>query len=115
MSPIYESVLISNTIGSDTAFTNTKAKLKESLDKVVPMLFQRRSPTFHQRCATLKISYPTSDFVSFSTSDQRYFNVHTQCVNNVDATLKCWLGLQKLFEAFMQSFIEICFQTVVTA
>ena len=36
---------------------------------------------------------PTSGFASFSTSDQFYLNVDPQCWNNVDQTLKCWLGL----------------------
>ena len=34
----------------------------------------------------------TSVFVSFSTSDQRYFNGDPKCLNNVDPTLKCWVG-----------------------
>ena len=38
------------------------------------------------------VENPTSDFVSFSTSDQRYFNFDLQRWNNVDPTLKCWLG-----------------------
>ena len=32
------------------------------------------------------------DIVSISTSDQRYFNVDPWRWNNVDPTLKCWLG-----------------------
>ena len=36
---------------------------------------------------------PTSDFVWFSTSDQRYFNIAPQRWSKVDPTLKCWLGL----------------------
>ena len=38
------------------------------------------------------VENPTSDFVSFSMSDQRYFNVDPQRSNNVDPTLKRWLG-----------------------
>ena len=38
------------------------------------------------------VENPTSDFVSFSMSDQRYFNVDPQRWNKVDPTLKCWLG-----------------------
>ena len=34
----------------------------------------------------------TSDFASFSTSDQRYFNFNPQCWNNVDPMLKYWPG-----------------------
>ena len=52
---------------------------------VVSTLFQRRGPTF---CNVEK----TSDFVSFSTSDQCYFNADPKRWNNVDPTLKCWLG-----------------------
>ena len=52
---------------------------------VVSTLFQRRSPPF---CNVEK----TSDFVSFSTSDQCYFNADPKRWNNVDPTLKCWLG-----------------------
>ena len=38
------------------------------------------------------VENPTSNFVSFSTLHQRYFNVDPQHWNNVDPTLKCWLG-----------------------
>ena len=38
------------------------------------------------------VENPTSHFVSFSTSDPRYFNVGPERGNNVDPTLKCWLG-----------------------
>ena len=46
------------------------------------------------------VEKPLSDFVSFATSDQRYFNVDTQRWNNVDSqrwnnvdlTLKCWMA-----------------------
>ena len=38
------------------------------------------------------VENPRLDFVSFSTSTQRYFNVDPQLWNNVDGTLKCWLG-----------------------
>ena len=34
------------------------------------------------------VENPTFDYVSFSTSDQRYFNNDPQCWNNVDLTLK---------------------------
>ena len=43
--------------------------------------------------STLCMVEPTSGFASFSTSDQRYFNIDLQLGNNVDATLKCWLGM----------------------
>ena len=58
-----------------------------------------------RRCATLtlplrnvaqccfNIGNPMPHFLSFSTSDQTYFNVDPQRANNVDPTLKCWIGL----------------------
>ena len=49
------------------------------------------------------VENPTSDFVSFSASDQRYFNVDPQCWNNVDPMLKCWLGL--LFSYVYLTFV----------
>ena len=42
-----------------------------------------------------KVENPMSDFVSFSTPDQRFFNVDPQRGNNVDPTLKYWLGLYR--------------------
>ena len=53
-----------------------------------------------QRCfdvvSTLcKVENPTSDFVSFSTLDQRHFNAELQLWNNVDSRLKFWLGRKK--------------------
>ena len=80
-------------------------------------------PTLKRHCATMKNGYidivqrwfnvfstldtdivsmlcnvenPTSDFVSFSTSDQCYLNGDPQWWNNVDTTLKCWQGSIKL-------------------
>ena len=38
------------------------------------------------------VESPTWDFVSFSTSDQLYFNVDPRRWNNVDPTWKYWLG-----------------------
>ena len=38
------------------------------------------------------VENPTSDFVSFSTSDQRYLNDDPQFWNNANPTLKCWQG-----------------------
>ena len=43
------------------------------------------------------VKNPTSDFALFSMSDQRYFNVDAQCWNNVDPTMKCWLGKFRTF------------------
>ena len=64
------------------AFTNVEATLKQCRDKVVTTFFQRCFNFGHRRC--INFENPTLDFVSFSTSDQRYFNV--------DPTFKCWLG-----------------------
>ena len=72
---IYKSVLITSPTGFGIAFTNVETTLKQRLDKVVSTL--------------CNVENPTSDFVSFSTSDQCYFNVDSQRWNNVDPTLKC--------------------------
>ena len=56
-------------IGFDIAFTKVENTLKQRRDKVVSTLYN--------------VENPTSDFVSFSTSDQRYFNVDP----NVETTL----------------------------
>ena len=39
-----------------------------------------------------KVENPISDYVSFSTSDQRDLNGNLQCRNYVDSALKCWWG-----------------------
>ena len=39
------------------------------------------------------VENPTPDFVSLSTSDQRYFNGDPQRWNNVGPTLKCSIGI----------------------
>ena len=55
-----------------------------------------------QRCFDV-VSTSGTDVVSAlcdvenPTSDQRYFNVDSQRWNNVDPTLKCWLGLDSLY------------------
>ena len=56
------------------------------------------------------IENPTSDFVSFSTSDRRYFNVNTQCWNNVDQKLKCWLSSTgtSYISRFLLNQLHIC-------
>ena len=41
----------------------------------------------------------TSDFASFSTLDQRYFNVDQQRWNNFDPKLKCLLGGKQRFSS----------------
>ena len=50
-----EPVLITSPTGFDIAFTIVEAKLEQSWDKVVSTLFQRRTATLYQCCATLKI------------------------------------------------------------
>ena len=49
------------------------------------------------------VENPTSDFVSFSTSHQPYFNIDQQQWKNVDLTLKLWL----------KSSIALKFETTV--
>ena len=55
---------ILSTTGFDIAFTNAEDTLKQRRDKVVS--------TF------CNVENPTSDFVSFSTLDQRYLNTDPQ-------------------------------------
>ena len=96
-------------IGFDIALTNVEATLKQSWDNIIS--------TLKQHCATLKngdidvaqswfnvvstldtddvsmlrnVENPISDFVLFSTSNQRYLNGNLQCCKNFDQTLKCW-------------------------
>ena len=52
--------------------------------------------------------YPTSDFVSFSTSDQRYLNVDPQN-DEMTQTSKCWLGGGVFENRKYQSFIIFIF------
>ena len=76
------------------SFNNVEATLKQcaTLRNVVSTFFQRCATFFgvasmsgYYVVSTLcNVEKATSDFVSFSTSDQR-------CFNNVDPTLKCWL------------------------
>ena len=80
---IYKSVLITSPTGFDIAFTKVEDTLKQRRDKVVSTLFQRCfnvvSTSDTDVVSTLcKVENPTSNFVSFSTSDQRYFNVDPQ-------------------------------------
>ena len=79
---IYKSLLIPSPTDFDIAFTNIEDTLKQRQDKVISTFFQRCFNVGHQRC--INVENLTSDFASFSTSNQRYFNV--------DPTLKCWLG-----------------------
>ena len=80
---IYKSVLITSPTGFDIAFTNVVDTLKHRQDKVVSTLFERCfnvvSTSNTDVVSTLcNVENPTSDFVSFSTSNQRYFNVDPQ-------------------------------------
>ena len=52
---------------------------------VVSTLGTDVAPTFHG------VENLMSDFVSFLTSEQWYFNVNPQRWNNIDSTLKYWL------------------------
>ena len=76
---VYKSVLISSPIGFDIAFTNTEATLKQRRDKVVSTLYNVLSTSDADVVLMLcNVENPTSDFASFSTSDQRYFNIDSQ-------------------------------------
>ena len=79
---ITQSTIITSPIGFNIGLTNVDARLKQRCINVVPTLcnvvstlFQRLALTLYQRCAVVN---PTSDFVSFSTSDQCYFKVDPQ-------------------------------------
>ena len=61
---------------------------------------------------------PTSDFVSFATLDQCYFNVDPPRSNNVDPTLKYWLGFSVHCSIFLiwmicKSFFEFAFGNLI--
>ena len=83
---IYKSVLITSPIGLKPCWNNIEMKLHQRYFNIVLTSDTDVVPTL------CNLEYPTSDFVSFSTSKQRYFNVDPQRWNNVDPTLKCWLG-----------------------
>ena len=84
-----QSTIITSPIGFNIGLTNVNTRLKQRCINVVPTLcnvvstlcnvvstlFQRLALTLYQRCAVVN---PTSDFVSFSTSDQCYFKVDPQ-------------------------------------
>ena len=68
--------------------------MKQRWDKVVSMLFQSCFNVRHRRCIFFVQHWNTDvEFYFFSALDQRYFNVDPKSWNNVDSTLKCWLGL----------------------
>ena len=76
---VYKSVLISSPIGFDIAFTNAEATLKQRRDKVVSTLYNVLSTSDADVVLMLcNVENPTSHFASFSTSDQRHFNVDSQ-------------------------------------
>ena len=83
---ITQSTIITSPIGFNIGLTNVDTRLKQRCINVV-------STSGTDVVSTLcNVENPTLDFVSFSTSDQRYFKVDSQRWNNVDPTLKCWLG-----------------------
>ena len=61
---ICKSIIITNPTGFNIALTNVNARLKQRCINVASTL--------------CNVDNPTSDFVSFSTSDQHYFNVDLQ-------------------------------------
>ena len=85
-SSVCKSVIITSPIRFNIALTNIDARLKQHCINVVPtllrrcvMLFRVVSTSGTGALPTLcNVENPTSDFVSFSTSDQRYFNVDSQ-------------------------------------
>ena len=78
---IYKSVLITSPTGFGIVFTNVETTLKQHRDKVVSTLFQRRTPTLYQRCATLKIRRR----ILFHF--QRRINVISTLIHNVETML----------------------------
>ena len=83
--------------------------LRPSWSKVEIKLYQRCfnvvSTSHTDVVSTLcNAENPTSDFVSFSTPDQRYFNGDAQHWNNVDPTLKCWLGICSIYSLNIKSY-----------
>ena len=72
-STISQSTIITSPIGFNIGLTNVDTRLKQRCFDVVSKLGTDVVSTL------CNIENPTSDFVSFSTSDQRYFNVDPQC------------------------------------
>ena len=69
---ITQSTIITSPIGFNISFTNVDTRLKQLCINVV-------STSGTDVVSTLcNVENPTSDFVSFSTSDQHYFNVDPQ-------------------------------------
>ena len=86
----------SSQIGFQITLTNVEASLKKRWDNVISTLKQRWkdvpqrlfnvvSTSDTNIVSTLhNVENPKSDFVSFSTSDQLYFNVDLQCWSDVE-------------------------------
>ena len=92
-SSIYKSTIITSSIRYNKLLTNVEATLKQRWCNVVQSCFDIVSTSDTDVVSTLcNFENPTSNFVSFSTSNQRCFNVDLQRWNNVDSTLKYWLG-----------------------
>ena len=69
---ITQSTIITSPIGFNIGLTNVDTRLKQRCINVV-------STSGTDVVSTLcNVENPTSDFASFSTSDQRYFNVDPQ-------------------------------------
>ena len=104
-------MLITSSICFDIAFTNIETTLKQRRDIFLSKFFQLwynvattstyscinvvstffhsdvvSTPTLYRRCVKLKIWQILFHF-------QRQINVDPQRWNNVDPTLKCWLGV----------------------
>ena len=78
-SSICKSVINTSPIGFNIAFTNVDARLKQRCINVVQLCFDVVSTSDTDIASTLcNVENPTSDFVSFFTSDQCYFNVDPQ-------------------------------------
>ena len=85
-STISQSTIITSPIGFNIGLTNVDARLKQRCINVVSTFCN----VFSTLCNVVSTSgtdvvstlcnaeNPTSDFVSYSTSDQRYFNVDPQ-------------------------------------
>ena len=71
-------------------WNNVEIKLYQSCFNVVPKLDTDVVATF------CNVENPLSDFISFSTSYQRCFNIDPQHWKNVDLRLECWLVYNNL-------------------
>ena len=80
-------------------WSNVERKLDQRCFNVVSM------PDTDEVSTLCNFKNPTSDFVSFSTSDQRYFNVDLQRWNNIDPMFKCWLAIMSFSVLYVASAI----------